>query len=898
VNAAGVPETPKVTIKFDADQPHQLAAIESVVRLFHGQPIAASPNGMAALPGSDLGELGTGNALTVASRQIGANLREVQEQNAIPPHLQGALAPEGGPGSLDFSVEMETGTGKTYAYLRTIFELHKTYGWTKFVIVVPSVAIREGVESSLRLLSGHLATLYDGVHYDNWVYDSKVPSRLRIFAQADYLQILVINIDAFNRPDTNLIFRSQDQMMGQAPIEFIRAAAPIVILDEPQNMESDTARIALAGLSPLFILRYSATHLHAYHQIFRLTPAAAYQAGLVKQIEVWSVQEDENANRPFIRLKEVAAGKKSITARIELDVRTPSGVRRKTVACSVARNRDLREVADREAYEGYVIAEIRTGEVEFENGVMVTVGQALGADRDVISRVQIQTAVAQHFDRELEITERVEAGEISPTKVLSLFFVDRVENYWPADAKFRRWFEAEYERLRKRVKYAPLDLPPVRSVHDGYFAKDRATGVAKDTRGRTLADGEAYELIMRDKERLLSLQEPLRFIFSHSALREGWDNPNVFVITTLDEGRSEIRKRQEIGRGLRLPVMSDGTRCANREVATLAIVANESYDEFAAQLQEEIEEETGTEFDRRAIKSGRSRRRVELRTGYQENPAFLALWERIKTRTTYRVEYDSDALVQAALRHLAEQPPVEHGFVRAKRAALDVNDDGVSGELLGEKAPIELQEKFAVPDLLSYLSETLPVSRATIARILSSCGRLGEAAINPQQFIEQVQAAIRVAAAEQMVEGIRYTQRPQRGGDSEYNMRLFAERELVSYEDNLVPVDKSIYSDVVYDSEVERKIALALNSREDVVLFLKLPDWFQVETPLGSYNPDWAIVKADAEGKENLFLVRESKGTRDLDKLRLEERLKILFAAEHFKAIGASFGVVDSASQI
>ncbi len=894
----GVQEASRVKIKFDADQPHQLAAIEAVVGLFHGQQIATSPGGMMALPGSNFGELGTGNALTIADRQIGANLREVQERNAIPPHLRGDLTPEGWPGSLDFSVEMETGTGKTYAYLRTIFELYKTYGWTKFTIVVPGVAIREGVESSLRLLADHFASLYGGVHYDSWVYDSKAPSRLRTFSQADYLQILIINIDAFNRPDTNLIFRPQDQMMGQAPIELIRAAAPIVILDEPQNMESDTARSALASLSPLFTLRYSATHLHAYHQVFRLTPAAAYQAGLVKQIEVWSVQEDENANRPFLRLKEVVAGKRSITARVELDVRTPSGVRRKTVACSVSRNRDLREVADREAYEGYVIAEIRTGEVEFENGITVTEGEALGADRDVISRVQIQTAIAQHLDRELEIRERAEAGEIAPTKVLSLFFVDRVENYWPGDGKFRLWFEAEYERLRKRSKYAPLDLPSAKSVHDGYFAKDRATGVAKDTRGGTLADGEAYELIMRDKERLLSLEEPLCFIFSHSALREGWDNPNVFVITTLDEGRSEIRKRQEIGRGLRLPVMNDGTRCANREVATLAVVANESYDEFAAQLQQEIEEETGAEFDQRFIKSGRSRRRVELRDGYQQNPAFVALWEHIRPRTAYRVEYDSEALVKAALQHLAEQPSLEHSFVRAKRAALQVDDAGVSGELLGEKAPVELQEDFPVPDLLTYLSETLPVSRGTIARVLSACGRLGEAAINPQQFIEQVQAAIRIAAAEQMVEGIKYTRRPTKGGESEYDMRLFAERELVSYEDNMVPVDKSIYSDVVYDSEVERKIALALNGREDVVLFLKLPDWFQIETPLGSYNPDWAIVKADGEGEENLYLVRESKGTRDLDKLRLEERLKILFAAKHFEEIGTSFAVVDSASQI
>lgn len=892
------PVRSEVRIRFDPDQEHQLSAIEAVTGLFRGQELTTSRLELAG-SGSEglIGELGLGNRLSVADRQIGANLSEIQERNSIPPELRGELGTDGEPDSLDFTVEMETGTGKTYVYLRTILELHRIYGWAKFVIVVPSVAIREGVEASLRLLSSHFADLYDGAHFDTWVYDSKAPGRLRSFAQANYLQILIINIDAFNKTDTNLIFRTQDQMMGHAPIEFLRAAAPITILDEPQNMESATARDAISSLGPLFTLRYSATHLRTYHQVYRLTPAAAYNAGLVKQIEVWSVLEDENANRPYLKLKQVKAGKRSISARIEVDSASPQGIKRKTLTFSADRMRDLREVTGRSVYDGYVISEIRSDEVEFDNGVVIVEGQAFGPDRDHVQRVQIRTAIAQHLDRELALQQLAESGQIAPTKVLSLFFIDRVDNYWPVDGKFRVWFQEEYRRLAGLPKYSGLSLPPVDLVHDGYFARDGA-GAVKDTRGGTLADAEAYELIMRDKERLLSMAEPLRFIFTHSALREGWDNPNVFVITTLNESRSEIRKRQEIGRGLRLPVMSDGLRCMDQDVATLSVVANEAYDEFAAQLQREIEEETGSHFERSAIKDGRSRRRVELRDGYDVNPAFLNLWKQIGERTSYQIRYDTEALIAEACRRLSEQPPLDHSYVRATRAALTIDpEEGVLGRVVAEKAPSELRESFPIPDLISHLADALPVGRDSVAKVLLRSGRLAEAKINPQQLVDQVQASVRGALAEQMAAGITYTRRPA-GEESTYEMGLFAEHEVTGYEDNLVGVKKSIYADVACDSDLERQIALALDAREDVELFIKLPGWFEVDTPIGTYNPDWAVVKSVEHGDETLCLVRESKPTRDLDLLRPEERLKIRFGEKHFEAIGVSFEVIDDPSQV
>ena len=890
-------DSPAVHIRFDADQEHQRAAIAAVLDLFRGQETAATASLLSTTGSTVFNEHGLANALSLPAAEVGANLLRVQEANQIPEHLRGELSADGSPSSVDFTIEMETGTGKTYAYLRTVFELFRTYGWTKFVIVVPSIAIREGVESSLRLLKPHFAELYDGVHYDAWVYDSKVPSRLRGFAQANYPQIMAINIDAFNRPESNLIFRPQDSMMGQAPIELLRAAAPVVILDEPQNMESPRAKAALADLGPLFCLRYSATHLHSYHQVYRLTPVDAYNAGLVKQIEVWSILEDENANRPYLRLKEVKAGRRSIAARIELDVGTGPDVRRKVVSATVTKDRDLRVVSGRDIYEGYVVAEIRSDAVDFENGVTLRLGEEVGPDRDLLQRVQIRTAITQHLDQELELRGRAESGQIEPIKVLSLFFIDRVDNYWPADGKFRLWFEEEYRKLSTQPRYAPLSPPPVEEVHGGYFARDRS-GAAKDTRGVGAADAEAYELIMRDKERLLSLEEPLRFIFSHSALREGWDNPNIFVITTLNEGRGEIRKRQEIGRGLRLPVMADGLRCLDRQVAKLSVIANESYDEFASQLQREIEEETGTEFDRGRIKRGRERRTLAVRAGYEADPAFRRIWDVVGRRTRYQVAYDSEELIATAVARLQGLPAIEAGRIRATHSAIDIaKDRGVSGKLIGEKAPTAVEAEYAVPDLLSHLAEALPVSRSTLARVLVESDRLEGASVNPAQFVDQVYEAVMGALGELMVAGIRYEPR---AGDDEarYDPRLFAEREVTSYLGNLVPAKKSIYSEVAVDSDLERQIALALDLRQDVVLFVKLPTWFEVETPVGSYRPDWAILKRGEEGGETRLLVRESKPTRNLQDLRPEERLKVQFGRRHFEAIGADFDVIDDPSQI
>lgn len=425
------------------------------------------------------------------------------------------------------------------------------------------------------------------------------------------------------------------------------------------------------------------------------------------------------------------------------------------------------------------------------------------------------------------------------------------------------------------------------------------TSQAKDSRtGRSRDDADAYELIMRDKQRLLAPSEPLRFIFSHSALREGWDNPNVFTICTLNESRSEVRKRQEIGRGLRLPVSVDGRRCDDPDVARLTIVANESYDDFAAALQTEIEDETGVTFASSSIRNARERRTVRLRKDYADNKGFLALWERIKHRTRYRVSYDTSELVDRAAAYLKEAAPVPSIYVRTTRTPLDITDDGVAAAKMAFESPaVEVGGNHSIPDIVGHLQRHQAVSRSTIVALVVASERLGEVAKNPAHFLDVAGRAIEDVLHDLLVDGIVY-ERVAVGPDAVYDLRLFEDRELTAYMDNIVEVDHSPYRDVVYESDVERDIALALDAREDIKLFLKLPGWFTVATPIGPYNPDWAIVKTDDGGVDRFYLVRESKSEMNLQDLRPDERRKILFGKRHFHALDVDFTWINSPDQI
>ena len=886
-------------IKFEANQPYPLDAIQAAVELFDGQPLASGAFEIRfdAAGGELFTELGTGNRLELQGEQVLANLNTIQRGNDISPSAALETLPckdtQGKPRAFfNFSVEMETGTGKTYVYLRSLYELNQRYGFKKFIIVVPSVAIREGVMTSLRLTEEHFKTLYGNLPVECWVYDSKQVSRLRQFAGSNTLQVLVINIDAFNKQANNVIHKENDRLSGRRPIEFIQSANPIVILDEPQNMESEQAKTAIASLNPLCTLRYSATHRNLYNLLYRLDPVKAYDLKLVKRIEVDSVMDDPEFNQPYIEVQSIAATKTKITAKLALDVNNGSGPRRKSISVSRSGVDLFDKSGEREQYRDHIIDEINAGDgngngsVSFTNGLVLYVGQTHGGRTQEVMRVQIRESVKEHFEKELRVKRTLPQGQ--RVKVLSLFFIDRVANYAAENGKIRHWFIEAYKEVSALPKYRELAPLPVEQVHNGYFSATK--GIPKDTRGDTQADDEAYELIMRDKERLLSMDEPLRFIFSHSALREGWDNPNVFQICTLNETRSEIKKRQEIGRGLRLPVMENGERCFDPNINRLTVIANESYDEFAAKLQNEIEAECGVKFEGR-ISNKRERRTARLVEGWRLNEDFKELWSRIKHRTRYAVDYTTADLIAKAAMRLAGMDKIEPAKIQVQKVGIEIDGEGLTTRLLATtRAQLEYQA-CKIPDLLGYLQSKTELTRSTLAQILIQSGRLGEVKDNPQMFLDQALYAIQAELHELMIAGIKY----ERIGGSEYEMYLFEKNEIAGYLCNTLEVEKSIYDVVVWESEIERQFAAAMSTREDIRLFVKLPGWFKIETPIGTYNPDWAIVKAH---DEKVYLVRETKSSKDQLKLRGSEWAKIQCGKAHFEELGVDFEPVTKAEEV
>ena len=871
-------------IRFDSHQQFQVDAVEAAVDLFEGQPLAEGRFEVRANPAGTLfTDLGIGNDLQLSDDTILKNLQAVQKRNGLP--LAQAIS-----GNMHFSIEMETGTGKTYVYLRTAFELNAKYGFTKFVVVVPTVAIREGVLTTIELTRNHFQDLYERVSFNHWVYHRDQLSRLRQFATNSKLQFLIINIDSFNRA-SNVMNMPNESLAGEVPIDLIRATAPIVILDEPQNMESDNARAAISSLNPLCTLRYSATHRDLRNPIYRLDPVAAYEMRLVKRIEVLSIIEDGESAHPHIRLIETKATSRSVSAKLEIDCATAEGpVRRKVTIRDPGT--DLLELSGgRPNYENYIVDEINSAEqyIAFRNGTRVRAGETYGPDRDAMMRAQLYQTVREHLDKELRIRRQLGNSQM---KVLSLVFIDRVANYVPEEGKIRHWFNEAYEQLSSLPVYEPLNLPPLREVHGGYFSEGKAG--PKDTRGNTKEDDDTYQLIMRDKERLLDPDVPLRFIFSHSALREGWDNPNVFQICTLNETFSEVKKRQEIGRGLRLPVLVNGERCHDENVNRLTVVANESYEEFARALQTEIESETGVQFGTGRIKNARHRRTLRLKKDWSGNPDFDVLWSRISRRTRFIVDFDPAEIVAKAAASIKSLPPIKAPTLKAVKGRLDITlEGGVTAELIASASAQAALEKPVIPDVLGFLQRQVRLPRAALLRTLQASERYGDLLANPQAFLDAVVLAIRDALADLLVADVTY----ELIDGEQWEARLFEDREIESFLENIVDVDNSIYDAVIYDSNMEKAFAKALNARDDIRLFFKLPGWFIVDTPVGTYNPDWAIVKDSGSGVK-LYLIRETKGTDNVYNLRGDERRKVESASRHFSTLGVDYEMVTSSSEV
>ena len=573
------------------NQDFQTDAVNAVADLFAGQEHTHSTFSVEiGGQGSLFGNLGFGNALQVGDDTLAANMHTVQKRNGLP--LTEDAAPR------QFCVEMETGTGKTYVYTKTVFELNRRYGFTKFIVVVPSVAIREGVYKSLQVTREHFGLEYDNVPCRFFIYNSSKLSDVRQFAASTNIEIMVINIDAFKKAE-NVINQTQDRLGGETAMRYIQDTNPIVIIDEPQSVDNTPkAQEAIASLNPLCVLRYSATHRNRINLLYRLTPVDAYQMGLVKQISVSSNQVTGGYNQPYVKLLSVS-NEKGFRAKIEMDIRDKKGVvSRKSV--NIKHGSDLFLLSgERELYEGFTVTGIDCTpgyeHIEFGNTEEVALGKAIGdVDENLVKRAQIRRTVEAHLDKELRYTGL-------GIKVLSLFFIDRVEHYRHGDGTpgiYAKMFEECYAELIAKPKYAPIRerfSADIAKIHNGYFSQDKK-GRLKDTKGDTSADDDTYNTIMRDKEWLLSFDCPLRFIFSHSALKEGWDNPNVFQVCTLIEQKSVFTCRQKVGRGLRLCVNQDGERIEDKNINVLHVMANESFAEFAATLQKEIEDDTGIKF--------------------------------------------------------------------------------------------------------------------------------------------------------------------------------------------------------------------------------------------------------------------------------------------------------------
>jgi type III restriction enzyme len=990
-------------LQFNPNQAFQLDAVAAVTDLFDGQPQGAPEysviqlsEGLPLFGGQDRTELGVGNRLLVAENTLRDNLRAIQVHNDIEvadptatpeawelfdgPANQARLCPH-------FSVEMETGTGKTYVYLRTIFELSRRYGFQKFIIVVPSVAIREGVLKNIEITAEHFRALYNNLPFEHFVYDARRVNRLRQFAISNTLQILVINIDAFRKNFTgteaeqksNVIYKESDKLSGRQPIEFVQAARPIVIIDEPQSVDAtDKAQEAIKALNPLCTLRYSATHRNPYNLVYRLDPVRAFELKLVKQIVVASATAEEAANDAFVRVEQIDY-KKGIKAKLRIHVQTREGPKEKMVTVKNGADLFTRSNERADYAQGFSVAEINAEPgsefIRFNNGRTLRLGEEMGGMREDVWRAQIKHTIKHHINKELQVRAR-------GIKVLSLFFIDRVANYRDYDqagqlvkGKFAEAFEAELGALVTETRYAELEWlkQPIDTLHNGYFAQDRK-GVLKDTRGDTQADDEVYNLIMKDKERLLSVEEPLRFSFSHSALREGWDNPNVFQICPLNETRSAVKKRQEIGRGLRLPVDQSGLRVFDESVNKLYVMANESYEDFAKALQTEYEEECGVTFGKvpltalaklsrvvdgveqpigreaaevirmslveqkmfdsagriqpafdptrkdftlalpeahrdltpavvdllaadqieRHILRDRDEGTNRLKKEVTLSPEFQALWERIKPKTTYRVEFDTDVLVQRAVNELKRMERIEKPRIRVSAGQVSVRKGGVIPTAMSVAEEHVEYESLPIPDILAYLQSETELTRSTLVRILKASGRLGEIFNNPQRFIDTVASILKHELHRLLVDGIKYERIDGSGSEAAWEMRLFKHEELINYL-NALRVNRSVYEYVVYDSEIERAFARKLDEREDIKLFVKLPGWFEIDTPVDKYNPDWAILKHDGQA---LYLVRETKSTGDFLKLRTSEADKVRCGEKHFEALGVPFAVAVTADEV
>jgi len=962
-------------LKFDPNQDFQLDAVNAVVDLLDGFPRQKTDEVLSAEIIANLPQYDSFD-----TKWLESNFQSVQVRNTIPQaSLFSELVVDNGmmlEGVSDdshtcshFTIEMETGTGKTYVYLRTMYELFARYGFRKFIIVVPSIAIYEGVRKTFNITKSHFAQLYDGTHIAPIAYEGAQLSKLRDFATSTLPSCLVMTIDGFNKK-TNTLYRPSERLPGERlPYQYIQEARPIMILDEPQNMESDKAQEAIRTLGPLFVLRYSATHRTSPNLIYRLTPFDAFRRGLVKRIEVDSVTEQGNLNEQFFDLREI---KPNLTAVIRTRVNVGGQTREQEVMLTAHDN--LFRKTGRDEHRGYEVGDINFGEgfIEFTNGERFYLNDDFGVNltKSTIFRAQIRATIESHMERQVTLYDQ-------EVKVLSLFFIDRVANYTAPDGLIRRIFDEEFDRLKKRYVYYEDHDP--KDVREAYFARKRSkkddTDEAIDTDSRNNEEREAekaaFELIMRDKERLLGLDEPVAFIFAHSALKEGWDNPNVFQICTLNQTLSEVKKRQEIGRGLRLCVNQDGDRLFDETINILTVVANESYSSYVTNLQNEYREDGVSDAPPLPTKAKQA---VATRNDtHFYSPDFAAFWELLSQRTRYHVRIDTPKLVERCVErlnnatYLTATIVVEHGaflmtkitltllairsidvqmsievtntngeehrvtlylrkddigkktgieFLR-KHKIMDINgranppsvvlENGITlyqnvpftfeRETVGQR-PVQRTEsppekRYPVFDLIGRAARETDLTRPTLNQIFMGLSESTQAKLlkNPEGFANIFIGIVRDELASHIVEHLEFELVPEAHETALEDLfppsRPYPQRELIE------AGERGLYNRVQKDSDVEERFVLQrLKDNERVVFYFKFPPAFKINLPriIGNYNPDWGIVYEDSDKQLHLQLVRETKGSAEIEKLQFaNEGRKIRCAEKHFHTIGVDY---------
>ena len=1001
-------------------QSFQREAARAIVDAFLGQPLqdAFAYRMDVGKGGLALEAQGFRNQeLQLSDAQLTENIRAIQTKQELQPvdHVR-----RDAHGTLALSIEMETGTGKTYTYIKTMYELYKHYGWTKFIIVVPSVAIREGVIKSLEMMADHFAEEY-GERMQHFVYDSGRLTAIDQFASDSKLHVMVINTQAFNATgaDARRIGMKLEEFGWRRPVDVIGETRPILIIDEPQSVlgadKKNKTRQGLQQFNPLFTLLYSATHRRddIYNQVYRLDAIDAFNKHLVKKIEVMGVEQvGTTGTNGYLHLESIVLSKtkgEAPRARISFDAAGRVGLR--TATRTVDKGFDLyAESGELEAYrDGFTIEDINgvKGCIRLSSGQEVYEGQAIGAvSEEAIRRIQIRATIQKHFEREKQLFHQ-------DIKVLSLFFIDAVDKYRVYEAGGEvskgRWaeiFEEEYVSVLNEVqdlfwddKYKQyLSGISPEETHAGYFSQDKKGKLidSKIARGETTAnDSDAYQLIMRDKERLLSFAEPVRFIFSHSALKEGWDNPNVFQICTLKQSDSEVKKRQEVGRGMRLCVNQKGERQdsdllgdAVYETNVLTVIASESYKDVSEALQKELAEsitsrpilvtealfawktittsngEQLTLMPAQAatimeelIAAGYVKKQMLTEKYYTEKAAgtlqledwqgaleaitaildkvfdpsslcpdnargketarfqedrfakreFQALWKQINRKTYYEVDFDTEDLIRKAIAGLDESlhvTPIHIAITSGKLEQIYSKEELEAGQAMqvGTTRNVKVNEAVASGvryDLLGELVQRTGLKRSTIAAILQRIKpeTFGMYRTNPEEFIIRAGNIINERKASAVIEHIAYHKM-----DQQYEADIFSEQELRGRIGiDAIRSDKSLYDLVVVDSQgVEKHFAEELEQQEMVEVYTKLPRGFYISTPMGKYNPDWAIAFREGSVKHIYFVV-ETKGSEDVTQLREVEQNKIECARRHFASISDStvkFDVVSSYSTL